>query len=109
MNPQTRREMNNMKMQFVSIKNDTAIISVGGVYNFCRVPAVKAEIALAQQNGCTKVLVDFAKTASIDSAAIGYLTELLKSVGEDHFAAKNARGKVLTALEIGNLDTQWIK
>lgn len=95
-------------MQYVSIKNETAILSVSGYFNFSRCKSVRAEIGTAFQNGCINVIVDFGSTQFIDSAAIRMLCDIREQVHADHFSARNATGKTLTQLKSGNLDS-WLK
>lgn len=95
-------------MQYVSIKDDTAILAVGGAFNFGRCKAVKAELGQSFQNGCTKVIVDFGSTKYIDSAAIRMLCDVREQVHPENFSARNASGRTLTTLKSGNLDS-WFK
>jgi anti-anti-sigma factor len=95
-------------MQYVEIKNDTAILAVRGVFDFTRCKAVEADLNTAFQNGCTKVIVDFSNTKFIDSASIRQLCGVRDRLRPENFSARNASGKTLTVLRSENLDS-WLK
>ena len=97
-----------ISMQYVSIKEDTAILAVSGIFGFNRCKAVNAELGQSFQNGCTKVIVDFVSTKHIDSAAIRMLCDVREQVHPENFSARNANGRVLNVLRSGNLDS-WLK
>lgn len=94
-------------MRFVSIKADTAVISVPGIFRVQRCPQLKADIETAVQNGCTKALVDFTDTTFLDSAAIKYLCKVRSDFHPENFSAKGATGKVKTILKSSALD-DWL-
>jgi ABC-type transporter Mla MlaB component len=95
-------------MQFVTIKNDTAVLAVKGTFNFGLCKRVNSELEVAMQNGCTKVTVDFDETKFIDSASIRMLCDVRDRVRPDNFSAGNAHGKVMTVLQNSNLGG-WLK
>jgi anti-anti-sigma factor len=95
-------------MQYVQVRNDTAVLSVNGIFNFGKCKIVSSEINVALQNGCTKIAVDFDKTKFIDSAAIRMLCDFRENVHPANFAVGNAHGKVLTVLQGANLE-EWLK
>ena len=95
-------------MQYVNVQNDTAILSVMGVFRFNCCKAVEADLNTAFQNGCTKVIVDFSDTTFIDSASIRLLCDVRDKLHAENFSARNAKGRTLTTLRAGNLDS-WLK
>ena len=95
-------------MQYVQVRNDTAVLSVNGIFNFGKCKIVSSEINVALQSGCTKIAVDFDKTKFIDSAAIRMLCDFRENVHPVNFAVGNAHGKVLTVLQGANLE-EWLK
>lgn len=95
-------------MQYVSIQNDTAVLSVNGIFNFGRCKQVNSEMGAAFQNGCTKVKVDFGNTKYIDSAAVRMLCDIRDQVRPENFSAGNAKGKVMTFLRDSNL-VGWLR
>ena len=94
-------------MRFVSIKDDTEVISVPGIFRYHGCPQLKADVETAKQNGCTKALVDFSATTYMDSATIGYLCQVRREFHPENFRAKGATGKVLTILRDSKLD-DWL-
>lgn len=95
-------------MKYVSIDGATAIIAVEGRYDLCRTVEVQSELMAAYQQGCTKVLVDFAKTTYIDSSAERDLVKTRRKVQPENFSARNASNIVLAALKTAKLDS-WLK
>lgn len=95
-------------MQYVNINEGKAIISVEGEYTLLCTLEVMGEFKLAEQQGCTEVLVDFEKTTDIDSSAIRDLARVYRSY-MDRFHCKNATGRVLAALKGARLDELWLK
>lgn len=95
-------------MKYVTIENDTLILSVSGHYKFSITKAVDYEVQTAYQNGCTKAVIDFADTESIDSAGLRQLTGIYRHVRQENFSAKNARGMVLAVLKANGLEF-WLK
>ena len=94
-------------MRFVSIKDDTAVISVPGIFRYQGCPQLKADIETAKQNGCTKALVDFTDTTYMDSATIRYLCQVRSEFHPENFSARGATGKVRTILKSSRLD-DWL-
>lgn len=95
-------------MQYITIKDDVAVLAVTGVFTFKHCKAVSAEITTAIQNGCTKMIVDFINTKYLDSAALRMLCEMREQLHAENFSAKNASGKTLSILRGSNLDA-WLK
>jgi hypothetical protein len=94
-------------MKYVAIEGPTAVIAVEGAFNLCRILEVQAELKLAYQQGCSKVVVDFTKSTDIDSSAQRCLTDVRRKVGTTNFKARNAMGRVLAAMKTAKLDTLW--
>lgn len=94
-------------MRFVSIKDDTAVISVPGIFRYRGCPQLQADVETAKQNGCTKALVDFTGTTYIDSATLKYLCQVRSEFHPENFSAKGATGKVLGILKEAHLD-DWL-
>lgn len=95
-------------MKYVSIDGAAATINVEGRFNVCKIVEVKAQLDMANQNGCTKVIVNFDNTTFIDSSVTRELAKIRRKVGKENFSAKNATGVVLTALKVARLD-EWLK
>ncbi len=95
-------------MQYIKINEGKAIISVEGEYTLLCTLEVMSEFKIAEQQGCTDVLVDFEKTTDIDSSAIRDLARVYRSY-KDRFRCVNATGRVLAALKAAKLDEFWLK
>lgn len=95
-------------MKYVTIDGAKAVVSVDGRFDLCKVVEVLSDLNTAYQNGCTKVVVDFANTTFIDSSVIRDLVKTRRKVKPENFSAKNASGAVLTALCAAKLD-EWLK
>lgn len=98
----------NSCMKYVITTDSVAIVKVEGVFDMCTSALVKEEVFNVLNNGYVKVLVDFANTTFIDSAAVGDLVKILRRVGTENFSAKNAHGIVLATLKGANL-MEWFK
>lgn len=94
-------------MQYITIKGEVAVLAVRGAYITTRVKAIKAEFNTARQNGCTKLMVDFAATNMLDSTGISQLCNFRQLVRAENFSARNASGRVLTILKDSMLDN-WL-
>ena len=94
-------------MQYITIEGSTAVISVEGEYTLLCTLEVMAEFKAAEQQGCTEVVVDFAKTTDIDSSALRDLARIYRTY-KTKFKGKNATGRVLAALKAAKLDEYWL-
>ena len=96
-------------MNFVKIDGAIAVIAVKGKYDLLKVLEVEQQLTDAMNSGCIKVLVDFDDTTYIDSSVIRALIKIRRRIKHENFAYRNAKGDVLTALQIAKLDTLWNK
>ena len=94
-------------MKYVTIENDTLMIAVKKHYKFSITKEVDSEIRTAYQNGCTKAVVDFQDTWTLDSSALRQLVGVRNHVHPENFSARNARGPVLQVLRSNNFDS-WL-
>ncbi len=95
-------------MQYITMNEGTATITVEGEYTLLCTLEVMAEFKQAEQQGCTDILVDFSKTTDIDSSAIRDLSRVFR-VYKDKFKCINATGRVLAAIKSMKLDQYWLK
>ena len=95
-------------MKYVTVDGDTMILSVPGNYKFNLTKAIDYEVQTAYQSGCTKAVVDFNNTQTLDSASLRQLTKILRQVQRDNFSARNAKGLVLAVLKQNNLES-WLR
>lgn len=95
-------------MKYVTMNNDTAVISVAGRYDLVKTLEVAGELKEVKlDKNYTKVKVDFAKTEFIDSSVERQLIKVRREVGKENFTAVNASGLVLEALRTAKLDS-WL-
>ncbi|MBR3623582.1 MAG: hypothetical protein IKN12_11275 [Selenomonadaceae bacterium] len=95
-------------MKYVTVDGDTMILSVPGNYKFSITKAIDYEVQTAYQNGCTKAVIDFNDTTTMDSASLRQLTKIYRQVNKENFSAKNAKGLVLAVLKQNNLEN-WLR
>lgn len=90
-------------MQYVKVKEATAIIAVQGEFELCVLPFLQDELSSAFNAGCTKVRVDLGATARIDSASLAFLVDLAVQVGDENIKAVNAMPQVFRVFEANGL------
>lgn len=95
-------------MQYVNTKNEIAVFIAPPHYQWLKTKVIAAEFEKAFQSGCTKVMVDFTNTKTIDSSSIGQLCSIRNKVKPENFSVIHPTGKVLQELQSSNL-TSWIK
>ena len=92
-------------MKYTTITPPTATVSVPGPFIKSTWMELDAELNAAYQNGCTKVVIDLAQTAWIDSTTIKRYARIKDYVGSSNLILANPQPKVLAILKAGRLES----